>query len=88
MTIDDINRKFLSNKEIGDFLDDLEESVKQLRTKSQLKLLPLADHLDHIEDCIVTSSAVRKIKEILRINRQIQLAFNEEDDIHKGIEVI
>ena len=28
MTLDDINRKFLSTKENGDFLEDLEESMK------------------------------------------------------------
>ena len=41
MTMDEINRKFLSSREVEDFLTDLEESMKQLRTKSQLKLLPL-----------------------------------------------
>ena len=34
MTLDDINRKFLSTPEVSEFLDDLEESMKQLRTKS------------------------------------------------------
>jgi|LauGreDrversion4_2_1035121.scaffolds.fasta_scaffold225440_2 hypothetical protein len=28
MTLDDINRKFLSTKDVADFLDDLEDSMK------------------------------------------------------------
>lgn len=71
MTLDDINRKFLSTKEISDFLDDLEEQMKQLRTKSQLKLLPLVEHLDRINDCVITQAAVRQISQILKVNRAI-----------------
>ena len=54
ITLDDINRKFLSTKEISEFLDDLEESMKQMRTKSQLKLRPLVEHLERINDCVMT----------------------------------
>ena len=41
LTLDDINRRFLATKEVADFLEELEDAMKQLRTKSQLKLLPL-----------------------------------------------
>ena len=61
MTLDDVNSKFLSTQESEDFLDDLEEQMKQLRTKSQLKLRPLVEHLDNINDCIVTQLAVKQI---------------------------
>ena len=54
MTIDDINQKFLSTQEIGEFLDELEEQMKSLRAKSQLKLTPLVEHLEKINDCVVT----------------------------------
>jgi hypothetical protein len=59
LTLDDINQRFLSTKEIQQFLDDLEDSMKQLRTKSLLKLMPLVDALDNINDCVVTQSAIR-----------------------------
>ena len=45
-TLDDINTKFLSSRENSQFLDELEEQMKQLRTKSQVKLMPLLNTLD------------------------------------------
>jgi len=45
--------------------------MKQLRTKSQLKLLPLVESLDRINDCVMTESAVRQITTLLKINRQV-----------------
>jgi hypothetical protein len=85
MTLDEINRKFLSAREIDGFLSDLEESMKQLRTKSQLKLLPLLEHLERIQDCALTQSALQQIALLLRLNRAISLALAEEDDLPKAI---
>jgi hypothetical protein len=48
MTLDDINSKFLSSQECDEFLEDLEESMKSLRNKGQMKLAPLMDNLERI----------------------------------------
>ena len=59
MTLDDINQKFLSTQESNEFLDELEEAMKSLRVKAQLKLRPLIEYLEKINDCVVTSTAVK-----------------------------
>lgn len=88
MTMDEINKKFLSAREVEDMLADLEDSMKQFRTKSQLKLLPLLQHLESIQDCALTQNALRQITHLLKINRQLSLALTEEDDIGKAIEIL
>ena len=59
MTLDDINKKFLSTQESNEFLDDLEEAMKSLRVKAQLKLRPLVENLEKINDCVMTNQAVK-----------------------------
>ncbi|CDW79380.1 UNKNOWN [Stylonychia lemnae] len=88
MTLDDINKKFLSTQESNEFLDELEEAMKSLRVKAQLKLRPLIEQLEKINDCVMTNAAVKQIIQLLKINRQIHLSIMEEDDIKKAIDII
>ena len=88
MTLDDINRKFLVTSESQAFLADLEDAVKSLRVKAQLKLRPLVESLARINDCVATGAAVKQIAQLLKVNRQVQLALTEEDDVAKAVAVV
>lgn len=88
MTLDDINKKFLSTQESNEFLDDLEEAMKSLRMKAQLKMRPLIDNLERITDCVTTAGAVKQITQLLKLNRHISLALIDEDNLAKGIDII
>lgn len=88
MTLDDINQRFLSTKEIGQFLEDLEDSMKQLRTKSQLKLIPLVDSLDSIHDCSSTVQSLRQLTSLLKLQRSFTIAMTQEDDIGRAISLL
>jgi hypothetical protein len=69
MTLDDINQRYLSNDESNQFLADLEDSLKILKTKGYSKLVPLIQDLECIQDCNETHLAVRKIAALLKVNQ-------------------
>ena len=59
-----------------------------LRQKTDLSLQPLTDCLYKIEDCVETMNAVKYIALLLELNREVQLALIQEDNIEKAVEII
>ena len=66
----------------------MEDGLKQLKEQTQESLGPLKESLTNIEDCVDTGHAVKHIAILLNLNREVQLALLQQDNVEKAIETI
>ena len=86
--LDSINSKFADAQQTREQLKQLESVMILLRQKTDLSLQPLTDCLYKIEDCVETMNAVKHIALLLELNKEVQLALLQEDNIEKAVEII
>ena len=86
--LDHLHDKFVEAPSTKEHLVTLEEGLKKLREQTQESLEPLKESLTNIQDCVETSHAVKHIAILLNLNREVQLALIQQDNIEKAIETI
>jgi phosphoserine phosphatase len=79
--LDRINSRFLESDETKKQLEQLEQGLQHLKSRTKQQIVPLSEFLQDIKDCAHSTEGVRYVALLLSLNREVTLALLQEDNV-------
>lgn len=86
--LDRINSRFLESDETKKQLEQLEQGLQHLKSRTKQQIVPLSEFLQDIKDCVHSTEGVRYVALLLSLNREVTLALLQEDNVQRAVDTI